>query len=91
MNTPFDAAKYVKSFGRAGDTELVHMNKSDVSALSGIAAAAGTKLTRNPDTGLPEAFNLFDILPIALQFIPGIGTAAGIALSAASGAASAAI
>jgi hypothetical protein len=67
------------------------MNGQEVAALNGIAAAFGRNLTRNPHTGMTEAFNLFDVLPIALNFIPGIGTAASIALSAASGAASSAI
>jgi hypothetical protein len=86
-----DQAKRLASHGRNGDSTLVHMHPREVQALSGIASLAGRKLTKNPKTGMTEAFNLFDILPLALNFIPGIGTAASIALSAASGAASAAV
>jgi len=39
--------------GRQGDTELVHMSKPEVTALSRMG-----KITRNPDTGFVEAFNL---------------------------------
>lgn len=86
-----NVAKRVAAQGRRGDTEIVHMNKDEVRALHGIASLAGRKLTRNPKTGAVEAFNLFDVLPLILNFIPGIGTVASIALSAASGAASAAV
>lgn len=88
---PVSMANHLSAYGRYGDDQLVHMNSQEVAALDGIAAAFGRELTRNPHTGMKEAFNLFDILPIALNFIPGIGTAASIALSAASGAASSAI
>lgn len=88
---PAAMANHLSAYGRYGDDQLVHMNSQEVAALDGIAAAFGRELTRNPHTGMKEAFNLFDILPIALNFIPGIGTAASIALSAASGAASAAV
>lgn len=84
-------AHHLSGYGRYGDDQLVHMNRHEVAALDGIAAHFGRKLTYNPHTGLKEAFNIFDILPIALNFIPGIGTAASIALSAASGAASSAV
>ncbi len=91
MTNTRSMANYLSAHGRYGDDQLVHMNRHEVAALDGIAAAFGRNLTRNPHTGMKEAFNLFDILPIALNFIPGIGTAASIALSAASGAASAAV
>lgn len=83
-------AKALAKAGRYGDDSLVHMNKREIAALEGIASLAGRRLTKNPKTGATEAFNLFDILPLALNFIaPGMGTAAQIAISAASGAASA--
>ena len=84
-------AQAVAAQGRRGDTEIVHMSKSEIAALHGIASLAGRKLTKNPKTGAHEAFNLFDILPLALNFIPGIGTLASIGLTAAAGAASAAV
>ena len=39
--------------GRMGDTELVHMSKPEINMLRSMG-----KLTSNPMTGLPEAFNL---------------------------------
>ena len=46
--------------GRYGDTELVHMSKPEIQALASLG-----QLTINPDTGLPEAFSLKRILPVA--------------------------
>ena len=44
--------------GRFGDTELVHMSKDEVLALEELAKKHGKKLTKNPKTGLSEAFSL---------------------------------
>ena len=60
--------------GRQGDTELVHMTKPEIKGLASLG-----QLTVNPDTGLPEAFNLKSLLP----------TAAAIAATAATGGAAA--
>jgi len=46
--------------GRYGDTELVHMSKPEIQGLASLG-----QLTINPDTGLPEAFSLKRILPVA--------------------------
>ena len=43
--------------GRFGDTELVHMSKPEIRGLASLG-----ELTINPDTGLPEAFSLGNIL-----------------------------
>jgi hypothetical protein len=51
---------YLSSFGRNGDNTLMHVSHDEVRYLSGLGA-----LTRNPVTGLPEAFQLSDLLPIA--------------------------
>ena len=56
--------------GRQGDTELIHMTKPEIKGLASMG-----QLTVNPDTGLPEAFNLKSLLP----------TAAAIAATAATG------
>lgn len=85
--SPYSAANELSRYGRYGDDQLVHMSTGEVQVLDGIAAAFGRNLPRNPHTGLKEAFDLFDILPLALNFIPGIGTAASIALGAGLGAA----
>jgi hypothetical protein len=67
-------AKKIAAKGRNGDTALVHMSKDEVKGLKGLARSNGTSLTKNPDTGLDEAFNLGKILsPIAkvASVIPG--------------------
>lgn len=46
--------------GRQGDNTLVHVNPMELKALDNMAPGG---LTRNPYTGLPEAFKLKDILP----------------------------
>lgn len=43
--------------GRMGDTELVHMSKPEINMLRRMG-----ELTVNPRTGLPEAFNLNEIM-----------------------------
>ena len=57
-------AHYLKSKGRGNDTMLVHMTPSEVKGLQAIALRHGGSLTVNPDTGLPEAGFLEQILPI---------------------------
>ena len=49
--------------GRYGDDKLVHMSSGEVAGLKALANAAGTDLTKNPETGLDEAFNLKTLLP----------------------------
>jgi len=49
--------------GRGPDSTLVHMSPREVEGLQKLAVANGTSLTINPDTGLPEAFSLQDLLP----------------------------
>lgn len=44
--------------GRYGDTTLVHMTPGEVQGLSSLG-----QLTINPDTGLPEAFNMKSLIP----------------------------
>jgi hypothetical protein len=53
--------------GRQGDNTLVHVNPMELRALDNMAPGG---LTRNPYTGLPEAFKLKDLLP-ALGAIAG--------------------
>ena len=53
--------------GRRGDNTLVHVNPMELKALDNMAPGG---LTRNPYTGLPEAFKLKDILP-ALGAVAG--------------------
>lgn len=78
MTTAKKAADFVKSFGRNGDTEILHVSKDEVKLFNAIC---GNKLTRNPHTGAMEAFNFFDVLPIAAAFIPGIGPLAAMGIA----------
>jgi hypothetical protein len=75
----------MKARGRNGDTELIHMTKGEVAGLQQLAEAAGGTLTRNPDTGLPEASFLEQLLPTIVGV--GVGMFAGPMAGAAAGAA----
>lgn len=50
--------------GRGGDSMLVHMRPDEVAAMQRMARRAGTSMTVNPRTGLPEAFKLKDLFNI---------------------------
>ena len=69
-----NTAHYLKTKGRGDDTELVHMTKDEVHALKGLAAKHGGQLTINPETGLPEAGFLSNILPTVAGIAVGIAT-----------------
>jgi hypothetical protein len=58
-------ANLLQQQGRGNDKMLVHMTPREVAGLEAIARAKGGSLTINPQTGLPEAGFLDDILPIA--------------------------
>ena len=64
--------------GRQGDNTLVHVNPMELKALDNMAPGG---LTRNPYTGLPEAFKLKDILP-ALGATAAVVLSGGTALPA---------
>jgi hypothetical protein len=57
-------AHYLRSKGRGNDTMLVHMTPGEVKGLQALALRHGGSLTINPDTGLPEAGFLEQILPV---------------------------
>ena len=69
---PQSSASGLASLGRGEDSMLVHMTPGEVGSLQQLAAANGGSLTMNPETGLPEAGFLSDILPV----IAGVGAAA---------------
>jgi len=75
-----DAARTLASYGRNGDNMLVHVSRKE---LEGIRALTGRDFTRNPDTGLPEAFNFSSLIPIAAGVA---GTALGGPLGGAAAA-----
>ena len=58
------AAQHLASYGRGGDTELVHMTKGEIKGLQALALAHGGSLTINPHTGLVEAGFLKRMLPM---------------------------
>jgi hypothetical protein len=87
-------AKKVQSTGRGQDSMLVHMSPREVRGLQQLARIKGGSLTTNPETGLPEAGFLEDILPMvaagaAIYFTAG--AAAPALVSAGMGPTSAAI
>jgi hypothetical protein len=51
-------AQQLAAQGRGGDDTLVHMNRNEVAGLQSLAQAHGKSLHINPNTGMPEAFNL---------------------------------
>lgn len=70
------------SQGRGGDTMLVHMSPDEVQSMQKMALSRGTTMTINPNTGLPEAFNLKKalrgigtLLPIAAAVFPPLAAA----------------
>ena len=72
-------ANLMEMQGRFGDTELVHMSKPEVKGLASLG-----RLTRNPDTGLLEAFSIGGffkdyVVPAALFAIPVVGPYASAA------------
>jgi len=60
------AARAVQSKGRNGDSMLVHMTPGEVGGLQALAMQHGGSLSINPQTGLPEAGFLKNILPAVL-------------------------
>jgi hypothetical protein len=71
------AANHLSAQGRGPDSTLVHMSPGEVQSLQQIAMAHGGSLSINPETGLPEAGFLKNILPMiagaGLSMIPGVG------------------
>jgi hypothetical protein len=78
------AAQRLAAQGRGGDTTLVHMTPREVAGLQALALRGGTSLTINPQTGLPEAFKLKELLPAVAGFALG---PAGFGLMSSLGAA----
>jgi len=64
-------ANQIQAQGRGNDSVLVHMTPGEVSGLQALAQRHGGSLTRNPQTGLPEAGFLDDILPMLAGAVGG--------------------
>lgn len=58
------AAQHLKDQGRGPDDQLIHMSSNEIAGLQAIAEANGRTLTFNPETGLPEAGILDDLMPM---------------------------
>jgi hypothetical protein len=74
-------SKKMQASGRGKDSMLVHMSPREVEGLQKLARIKGGSLTINPETGLPEAGFLEDILPMvaagaAIYFTAGAATPA---------------
>jgi hypothetical protein len=74
-------SKKIQASGRGKDSLLVHMSPREVQGLQQLAKIKGGALTTNPETGLPEAGFLEDILPMvaagaAIYFTAGAATPA---------------
>lgn len=72
-------ADNIAAHGRHGDDTLIHVDKSELAALKALANKHGKPLTTNPHTGLPEAFGLRQLLPVAAGLALG---PAGVGMSA---------
>jgi len=72
-------AQNLASYGRGNDTQLVHMTPGEIKGLQDLALAHGGSLTINPNTGLPEAGFLEQILPVVIG--AGLTIASGGALT----------
>ena len=57
-------AQHLAQKGRGPDSTLVHMSNKEVAGLNALAQKHGGQLSVNPDTGLPEAGFLDNILPM---------------------------
>lgn len=82
------AAQNMAGQGRNGDSMLVHMTPGEVKGLQAIAMAHGGSLSINPNTGLPEASFLKNLLPtiagIGLNMMfPGSGALIGLGVGGA--------
>lgn len=77
-------AHHVRGKGRGKDSMLVHMTPREVQGLQALAKAKGGTLTINPETGLPEAGFLEDILPVVAMAAATYFTAGAAAPALAS-------
>jgi hypothetical protein len=72
MNAPAESAQGLASLGRNNDSMLMHVTPNEVQGLQQLAQNMGGSLTRNPQTGLPEA-GFFDFIGNMLPTIAGLG------------------
>lgn len=65
-------AEQVRSAGREGDTVLAHISPEELRMLQMLGGSTGDDITVNPETGLPEAFSLKNIMKVAAPIIAAI-------------------
>lgn len=58
-------AQRMAQFGRNGDDHLLHVSGDELRSIAALGAPFGAKMSTNPKTGLPEAFDFKDALKIA--------------------------
>jgi hypothetical protein len=75
----YQTSQGLASLGRNGDSMLMHVNPTEVAGLQSLAMAQGGSLTINPDTGLPEAFNLGGFFKSLLPMAVGMAMPASAA------------
>jgi hypothetical protein len=68
-------AQGIAQLGRHGDSTLMHVTPHEVAGLQALAQTQGTSLTVNPQTGLPEAFNLGGFFKSLLPTVAGFAAA----------------
>ena len=90
MKRHYAQGRELAAKGRHGDTMLLHVSPTEVHGLASLGALTGRRVTINPTTGLPEAFNFASfILPtlaaIGVSLIPGAAPFAPLAAAAAAG------
>lgn len=80
MKQHYTQGRELAAKGRHGDSMLLHVSPKEVHGLASLGALTGRRVTINPATGLPEAFDFSSLLPaiaaIATSFIPGVGAVA---------------
>ena len=68
-------AKGLASLGRNGDSMLMHVSPAEVAGIKAIGDMTGRKLTTNPHTGMPEAFDFGDFFSSLLPTLVGVALA----------------
>ena len=71
-----EESRRLASYGRYGDNNLVHVSNRE---LAGLETLTGRRFTKNPHTGLPEAFGFEDLIPAIAGAVATIATSGAAA------------
>ena len=90
MKKHYTQGRELAAKGRHGDSMLLHVSPKEVHGLASLGALTGRRVTINPTTGLPEAFDFTSLLPAVAGLVAGAVTmnpvvGAGVAAAAAGG------